>query len=44
LGKEFTLTAASHGFQWLARQLERQFPGATNLQRGAQDAYEDWEP
>ncbi len=31
-------------FQWLARQLERHSPGATNLQRGAQDAYDDWDP
>ncbi len=31
-------------FQWLARQLERHSPGATNLERGAQDAYEDWDP
>jgi len=31
-------------FQWLARQLERHSPGATNLEKGAQDAYEDWDP
>src|SRR6476660_3618452 len=31
-------------FEWLARQLERHSPGATNLERGAQDAYDDWDP
>ncbi len=29
-------------FQWLARQLERHSPGAINLERGAQDASDDW--
>jgi hypothetical protein len=31
-------------FQWLATQLERHSPGKTNLQVGAHEAYQDWEP
>jgi hypothetical protein len=31
-------------FQWLAMQLERHSPGKTNLQVGAQEAYQDWKP
>ena len=31
-------------FQWLADQLARHSPGATNLQRGAQEAYANWKP
>ena len=31
-------------FQWLALQLERHAPGATDLQRGAHQAYADWQP
>jgi hypothetical protein len=31
-------------FQWLALQLERHSPGGTSLQRGAQEAYLDWNP
>ena len=31
-------------FQWLATQLERHSPGKTNLQVGAHEAYQDWDP
>ncbi len=31
-------------FQWLAAQLERHSPGRTNLEMGAHEAYQDWEP
>ncbi|MGH8093177.1 MAG: DUF4760 domain-containing protein [Chthoniobacterales bacterium] len=31
-------------FEWLARQVERHLPGKTNLQIGAQEAYQDWNP
>ena len=31
-------------FQWLAIQVERYGPGKTNLEIGAQEAYQDWEP
>ena len=30
--------------QWLATQLERHSPGKTNLQVGAHEAYQDWDP
>jgi len=31
-------------FQWLAAQLERHSPGKTNLEMGAHQAYQDWDP
>jgi hypothetical protein len=31
-------------FQWLATQLERHSPGKTNLEMGAQQAYQNWKP
>ncbi len=31
-------------FQWLATQLERHSPGKTNLEMGAHQAYQDWDP
>jgi hypothetical protein len=31
-------------FQWLSEQLERYGSGATDLQRGAYEAYRDWKP
>lgn len=31
-------------FQWLAVQLERYSPGKTDLQKGAQEAYQNWRP
>ncbi len=31
-------------FQWLATQVERYVPGKTNLETGAQDAYQEWRP
>jgi len=31
-------------FQWLATQLERHSPGKTNLETGAHQAYQDWDP
>ena len=31
-------------FQWLAVQLERYSPGKTDLETGAQEAYQNWKP
>jgi hypothetical protein len=31
-------------FQWLGMQLERHSPGKTNLEMGAQQAYQNWKP
>jgi hypothetical protein len=31
-------------FEWLAKQVERHVPGKTSLQRGAAEAYDNWQP
>jgi hypothetical protein len=31
-------------FEWLAKQVERHLPGKTNLQLGAAEAYDSWQP